>query len=278
MADNRDEHAYGTAPPDGPVSRADFERAVRALNMSDLDLHDAVIKLGARLVALTDELTRRLDGVEPLPAAPNTPAPPPSATVEMATEAAMESTLATIRASDIQMGTRVSLDLGGSKYAAQSPDIPCAELLSLCHARCCMLSFALSTEDLDEGVIRWDYGQPYLIRQRASDGYCVHNHPDGHACTVHAQRPRVCRSYDCRKDARIWVDYEQRIPAPFAVGAFYDRGMGNDFELLERAKRRALAIRREAVAISETYADAAPRPGPKPEPAPKPDPESRPEP
>src|SRR5262245_10274727 len=266
MADHHDEHAYGTAAPEGPVSRADFERALRALNMSDLDLHDAVIKLGARLVALTDELTRRLDGVEPLPAAPNTPAPPPSATVEMATEAAMESTLATIRASDIQMGTRVSLDLGGSKYAAASPDIPCAELLSLCHARCCMLSFALSTEDLDEGVIRWDYGQPYLIRQRASDGYCVHNDPDSHACTVHAQRPRVCRSYDCRKDTRIWVDYELRVPAPFAVGAFYDRGMGNDFELLERAKRRALAIRREAVAISETYADAVPRPGPRPEP------------
>jgi hypothetical protein len=265
MADHDDEHAYGTALREAPVSRADFERAIRALNMSDLDLHDAVLKLGARVVALTDELTRRLDKVEPLPAQPDTPAPPPTATVEMATERAIENTLATMRAADIQVGARVSIDLGGSKYDAASPEIPCGELLSLCRARCCKLSFALSTEDLDEGVIRWDYGQPYLIRQRASDGYCVHNHPGDHACTVHAQRPRVCRQYDCRKDDRIWVDYEKRIPAPFSVGAYHDRGMGTDFELLERAKRRHVAIMREAIAISESYADAAPRPGPKPE-------------
>jgi Fe-S-cluster containining protein len=265
MADHDDEHAYGTALPEAPVSRADFERAVRALNMSDLNLHDAVLKLGARVVALTDELTRRLDKVEPLPAAPNTPAPPPSATVEMATEQAIANTLATIRAADVQVGARVSIDLGGSKYEATSPDIPCGELVSLCRARCCSLSFALSTEDLDEGVIRWDYGQPYLIRQRASDAYCVHNHPDSHACTVHAQRPRVCRQYDCRKDERIWVDYEKRIPAPFSVGAYHDRGMGTDFELIERAKRRYAAITREAIAIAESFADAAPRPGPKAE-------------
>jgi Fe-S-cluster containining protein len=186
--------------------------------------------------------------------------------VEVAVEETMRMTLATVRASDVHMGTRVSLDLGGSKYEATSPDVPCAELMPLCEARCCKLSFALSTEDLDEGVIRWDYGQPYLIRQRASDAYCVHNDPQSHGCTVHAQRPRVCRRYDCRKDARIWIDYEKRIVAPFAVGAYIDRGMGDDFELLERAKARAVVVRREAVAISESYADAAPRKGPRPTP------------
>jgi hypothetical protein len=36
----------------------------------------------------------------------------------------------------------------------------------------------------------------------------------------------VCRSYDCRTDKRIWIDFENRIPAPWpddaqpaAVGA-----------------------------------------------------------
>ena len=142
---------------------------------------------------------------------------------------------------------------------------PCGSLLR-CWAlpRCCRLSFALSTEELDEGVIRWDYGQPYLIRQRASDSYCVHNDPETHACTVHAQRPRVCRRYDCRTDARIWVDYEKRIVAQSLVGSYIDRGMGDEFALLERVQARAFVLKREAVSISESYGDDGAQPGPRP--------------
>jgi len=69
MADP-DEHAYGTAAPDAPATRAELERAVRNLHMSDLDLRDAMLRLAARVVALTDELTRRLDGVERCPPRP----------------------------------------------------------------------------------------------------------------------------------------------------------------------------------------------------------------
>ena len=267
---DEDEHAYGTAAHDAPVTRRDFERAIRSLNMSDLYLRDGMLNIAARLVALTDELTRRLDGVEPMPAAPNTPAQPPAATVEMSVEAAMGDTLAMIHAQDIQLGTRVSLDMGGTKYEGPSPEVPCSELMPICQARCCKLSFALSTEDLDEGVIRWDYGQPYLIRQRASDSYCVHNDPQTHACTVHAQRPRVCRRYDCRKDARIWADYEKRIIAGAIVGAYVDRGMGDEFALLERVQARTFVLKREAVSISESYGDEAAHPGPRPAPRPVP--------
>lgn len=260
-----DDEVYGTAARDAPVSRADFERAVRALNLSDLDLREAVVQLAARVVALTDELTRRIDGVEPLPAEPGTPAAPPTATVEAAVETALEPTLVQMRAAQAASPTRVSLDLGGDKYAEPGVDIPCAELLPLCKARCCRLSFALSTQDLDEGVIRWDYGQPYLIRQRASDGYCVHNDPDTQYCTVHAARPRVCRSYDCRNDDRVWTDYAQRIPAPHFEGVFDDKAVFDSrFDLIERVQRRAVALRREMVSISETYADRAPVRGPRP--------------
>jgi len=264
MADNEDEVVYGTAASDAPVTRADFERAIRSLNMSDLNLRDGMLNIAARLVALTDELTRRLDGVEPLPAEPNTPAKPKEGTVEAAVEGTLDATLGTIHANDAGTPTRVSLDLGPPKYETTSPMIPCAELIPLCGARCCTLSFALSTEDLDEGVIRWDYGQPYLIRQRASDGYCVHNDPDSHGCTVHQHRPRVCRGYDCRKDKRIWIDYEQRIPAPAPQGKYEDKGKGSMFDLLERAKARAFVIKREALSISQSYADQAPHKGPKP--------------
>lgn len=263
-----EEHAYGTAAPDAPATRAELERAVRNLHMSDLDLRDAMLRLAARVVALTDELTRRLDGVEPLPAAPGTPAPPPTATVEAATEAAIEDTLTVIRASDAQLATRVSLDLGDSKYRTPSPPVPCGELIPLCGARCCTLSFALSTEDLDEGVIRWDYGQPYLIRQRASDGFCVHNDPDTRGCTVHAHRPRVCRSYDCRKDPRVWIDYDQRLPAPLVRGEVAitteRRRADNEFDLLERLRLRTAAVARETLAISDSFAEPGPRKGPRP--------------
>jgi Fe-S-cluster containining protein len=264
MSEVDDEHAYGTAPPDAPVARADFERAIRSLNMSDLDLRDAMLNLAARVVALTDELTRRLDGVEPLPAAPNTPAPSPTATLEAAVEGALDATLTAVRTGDAGLATRVSLDLGGPKYGTPSPPVPCDELIPICQARCCLFSFSLSTEDLDEGVIRWDYGQPYLIRQRASDGYCVHNDPETRFCTVHQVRPRVCRWYDCRKDPRIWVDYENRIPAPMFRGTFEDKGRGSSFDLFERAKARAAAVQQEARSISETFAEAEPRKGPRP--------------
>ena len=160
---------YGTAALDAPVTRADFERAIRHLNMSDHDLRDAVLQLAARVVALTDELTRRLDGVEPDPAPPNTPAPPPATTVEVAVGQQLPDALLNVCAGDARQPLRVSLDLGGDKYATAPSAPPCDELLHLCKARCCTLSFALSTADLDEGVIRWDYGQPYLIRQRASE-------------------------------------------------------------------------------------------------------------
>lgn len=267
--------AYGTAAPDAPATRAELERAVRSLHLSDLELRDAMLKLAARVVALTDELTRRIDGVEPLPAAPGTPATPATLTVEAATEAGVGDALAAIRASDARLASRVSLDTGRSgdsseyksKYATESPPIPCAELIPLCQARCCRLSFALSTEDLDEGVIRWDYGQPYLIRQRASDGYCVHNDPEGRGCTVHDHRPRVCRSYDCRSDPRVWIDYAQRIPAPLRDGQIVLRPemkRVTELDLVERVRARAAAVARESLAISDTFAEAEPRKGPKP--------------
>ncbi len=75
------------------------------------------------------------------------------------------------------------------------------------------MAFPLSYQDLDEGKVEWDYALPYLIRQGA-DRYCVHSHPETRGCTVYEQRPAACRTYDCRNDKRIWLDFEGRIPAP----------------------------------------------------------------
>ena len=92
------------------------------------------------------------------------------------------------------------------------PVIDCEARIPLCKGRCCKLHFPLSFQDLDEHIVKWDYSRPYAIRQRA-DGYCVHNDPGTRGCGVYANRPAICRTYDCRKDPRIWDDFEKRIPA-----------------------------------------------------------------
>ncbi len=107
---------------------------------------------------------------------------------------------------------RVRLADMGDKYAeGQAVEIDCFARLPLCHARCCTFKFFLTKQDLDEGVARWDYGNPYWIKQ-AKDGYCTHSDPQTRGCTIHDKRPHVCRQYDCRNDRRIWIDFEKRLP------------------------------------------------------------------
>ncbi len=98
------------------------------------------------------------------------------------------------------------------KYAVGPlPDIDCAALMPLCKARCCTLTVFCSTQDLDERVVHWDYAKPYQLRKR-DDGYCAHSEPATFRCTIYAQRPAICRTYDCRDDRRIWRDFSRRIP------------------------------------------------------------------
>jgi Fe-S-cluster containining protein len=109
---------------------------------------------------------------------------------------------------------RVRLAQLGDKYAdEQVAEIDCASRIHLCQARCCSFHFYLTLQDVEEGVARWDYGNPYWIKHE-QDGYCTHCDPQSRACTIHAQRPHVCRLYDCRNDPRVWIDFEARIPAP----------------------------------------------------------------
>jgi Fe-S-cluster containining protein len=104
-------------------------------------------------------------------------------------------------------------DMGDKRADGQGVDIDCPSLLHLCRARCCTFKFYLTKQDLDEGVARWDYGNPYWIRQ-GNDGYCSHCDPTTRGCTIHEDRPQVCRRFDCRHDKRIWVDFERGILAP----------------------------------------------------------------
>ena len=91
--------------------------------------------------------------------------------------------------------------------------IDCDARLPLCGAACCKLPFALSREDVHEGVLRWDLGRPYMIAH-GTDHACVHLDKQTRKCGVYEQRPVPCRGYDCRKDARIWLDFDNRVINP----------------------------------------------------------------
>jgi hypothetical protein len=114
-----------------------------------------------------------------------------------------------------RLHTRPAVQFGEAvdKYALEDlPQIDCAERLPICQARCCKFTVCLSAQDLDDKVFNWDYAKPYQIRKK-EDGYCAHSEAETHRCSVYGHRPATCRTYDCRNDRRIWIDFERRIPA-----------------------------------------------------------------
>jgi len=114
---------------------------------------------------------------------------------------------------DRGMGVAMQEDERDKYTFSETVNIDCASRVHLCHAACCRMSFALSQQDVEEGVVKWDLGRPYLIAQD-SDGYCRHLDRESNSCTVRKQRPLPCRGYDCRQDKRVWVDFEKRIINP----------------------------------------------------------------
>ena len=112
---------------------------------------------------------------------------------------------------------KVRLRMYIDKYQMQGSDVDCAALMPICGARCCSLSFELTTQDLDEGVVMWEATEPYLIRHER-DGYCSHLDRTSGGCSVYHHRPATCRGYDCRGDSRIWLDFDKKIMAPATNG------------------------------------------------------------
>lgn len=115
----------------------------------------------------------------------------------------------------IERGMAVAMqEFDVSKYDFQDgAEIDCENRVHLCKAACCRLPLALSKEDVLEGILRWDLGRPYMIAHD-KDGYCTHLERGTCRCTIHAQRPVPCRGYDCRDDARIWLDFENQVVNP----------------------------------------------------------------
>lgn len=93
--------------------------------------------------------------------------------------------------------------------------VDCLSRLPVCKAVCCKLPFALSRQDVEEGIIMWEFGRPYLIAHDG-DGYCVHLDRETYTCTVREHRTVPCRGFDCRDNEKwkVWQDYEKGVINP----------------------------------------------------------------
>jgi Fe-S-cluster containining protein len=110
----------------------------------------------------------------------------------------------------------VELSTDSDKYTVQGEPIDCESRLELCQARCCSFAVVLSRQDVEEGELTWEIDHPYRL-PRSSDGYCVNlGGADAH-CQRYEVRPATCRSYTCKNDSRVWIDFEARIAAPMPV-------------------------------------------------------------
>jgi Fe-S-cluster containining protein len=108
---------------------------------------------------------------------------------------------------------RVHLAIYADKYELESPDIDCAARLHLCGARCCSFDVLLSPQDVAERGVPWVLDRPYELPRDPVTRRCACM-DDGGACTIYDKRPGACRTYDCREDQRVWIDFAARIPAP----------------------------------------------------------------
>lgn len=93
----------------------------------------------------------------------------------------------------------------------QEAGVDCENSVPVCKAVCCKLPFALSKQDVEEGIMKWDFGRPYIIAHD-EDGYCTHLDRESYKCSVWEHRPVPCRGFDCRnsKNWPVWEDYDKK--------------------------------------------------------------------
>lgn len=108
---------------------------------------------------------------------------------------------------------KIELDNTTDKYEVESEPLDCGARMHLCHGRCCSLEIMLSKQDLAEGKLEWVVERPYRL-PKAPTGYCIYQQVDTGFCGNYEHRPASCRRYHCRDDRRIWIDFDNMIPAP----------------------------------------------------------------
>ncbi len=171
--------------------------ALRDLDRRQQETHDAVGKLRSRLDALVDVLAAK----------------------EILTDHHRKH-FDRVGRHPSEEPKRVRLKQYPDKYNVVHGDpVDCADRIPLCRARCCRFTVTLTEQDLDEGKLQWDIENPYILR-RADDGRCVYQDRSTGFCGNYEHRPALCRIYSCKTDTRIWLDFENKIPAipPMTAG------------------------------------------------------------
>ena len=101
-------------------------------------------------------------------------------------------------------------DTEEDKYTFEKEAIvDCESRLHICRAICCKLPFALSKQDVSEGIVKWEFGRPYLIAHD-DDGYCVHLDRKNYNCIIREHRPLPCRGFGCQDNEKwnVWKDFD----------------------------------------------------------------------
>lgn len=80
----------------------------------------------------------------------------------------------------------------------------------LCKAVCCSFVFALTKQEVQKGIIKWNPKRPYFIA-RDEDSFCHHLDRESLLCKIWEDRPERCRKYDCRKDQNVWIDWVGKV-------------------------------------------------------------------
>lgn len=189
-----------STPEPPPADRAELKKGLVFVHGMGMQTRYDLLDTTSRVLALTEELVA-------------------SGHVNLRSLDARRERLRREESERFQNQAHVVTDATEDKYTLkETSEVPCAELLPICKGRCCRLHFSLSLQDVAEGVVEWELDRPYTAKKR-KDGYCQHSCADTHGCTVYEYRPAVCRTYDCRRDSRVWLDYENRVPAPWeAIG------------------------------------------------------------
>jgi Fe-S-cluster containining protein len=104
----------------------------------------------------------------------------------------------------------------------EESEVDCEKRKHICRAACCAFAYALSLQDIREGI-RWSLGKPFMNARKA-DGFCVHLNKDTLTCNIYERRPAVCRQYSCRSDQRVWLDFDKMIINP---DVFKEKESGN---------------------------------------------------
>lgn len=197
---------------------AELRELERQLERSSLFTHTALSRNSDRI----DEIEGFVYGLIDVLVAGGVATPE---TLREAVRAVRDEIEARGEASGPGLALRVDEDPG-----AAPRQVDCAERIHVCQAVCCRLDFALNSDEVEGGMVKWDLGRPYFIRHAAS-GYCHHIDETSLGCGIYAVRPQVCRRYSCEGDTRIWDDFERMQ----LNHAWIDTHLGPDSPTLLRA-------------------------------------------